>query len=271
MNMSKKIKQLFAPKSPLYPLILGLGSLMAVLISLFTLQEMKTQRELSLTPMVFVQDFNDKLIIADTLCKQNYFSNNIVIKNMEDKSEGDLKEWWYIDFINVGEGSAIDINATWKMNYEFFETFFLKNNEIDKGKFNVELGKMFYGYSYNNCEGSNANRKTVSDHHHFSHLLSASNNMDELRVPINRDILKFHIACFRAVWDKQGQNRDNTNLISVNHQLNLTYNSVNGNKFSKKYDVEIQLGPNNVMLNKDATAVTSWKEFYLEVNMEQVE
>lgn len=115
--MFKKIKQLLAPKSPLYPLILGLGSLLAVLISLFTLQEMKTQRELSIMPMVFVQDFNSKIILADSLCKENYYSNNIVLKNTKNKSEVKLQEWWSIDFINVGAGSAIDINAEWDLNY----------------------------------------------------------------------------------------------------------------------------------------------------------
>ena len=235
--MLKKIKQLFAPKSPLYPLILGLGSLMAVLVSLFTLQEMKTQRELSLTPMIFVQDFDRKYILADTICKENYLSNKIVLKNIENQNGQKLSECWHIDFINVGQGSAVDINATWEMDYKFFEAFF-KTHEIDDSNFYVEVNDKYYGYRNKNCNKSgNAYRFSMNDQHHFSHLLSASSDKDGLQVPISSHILKFHIACFRAVWDKEGQNRDNTISTSITHRLTLTHSSVNGNKYIKKYDV----------------------------------
>lgn len=269
--MIKKIKQIFKPSSPIYPLLLGMISFFAVIISLFTLNEMKVQRELTITPMVFAKDFKSKLIFADTICKQNYLSNNIVLNDKKEEKEGKLSEWWHIEFINVGQGSAVDIKAEWKLNYKFFENF-LKVNKIDEKIFSIKLDKTNCTYKVSSCGSSGASRFAISNDHSYSHLLTASNNKEGLSIPIPSQILTFSVACARALWDKQGQTEENVQLISVKHKLNLTHKSVNGNQFRNQYEIKIDVGPTTYSIMDDGKTVNaSWNEFGVGINIELIE
>ena len=238
--MSLKFKKIFHPNSPFYSLMLGLMSFFAVVISLFTLKEMQNQRELALTPIIYPQNFENTMVYTDTLCGDIY-SENVFIKKNEEVIDN-VNEWFNLGLINVGQGSAVDIEVEWDINYDQWAQY-LDTLSIENSLFNIEVheeeNKIHY-YNQNCGSGSVTSiDKKVRDS--FSHLLSAAQNKDGLKIPIPSRLIKFPISCIRAGWYKHGQNKINCETKPLEHQLKISYDGVNGGKYSSTFKVLIHV------------------------------
>ena len=245
-------------------------SFFAIVVSLMTLKEMQAQRELSITPMVFIQNFDTRIIEADSICEKNLYSKNILFRNKKDGPVESLDDWWNLELVNVGQGSAVNVKVDWDLDYEWLANFSDTLNVPSK-IWSMEVGQGDYIYNYNNCGGSIATANKIKSENYFSHLLPASSDSDGIKVSIPQNILRFLIASKRALWRKWGQNEKTVDTIIFNNKLNLTYEGVNGKKITQEYLIKMELGSPLIRYKQNQfDAEASWKEFHLIVDIEKL-
>lgn len=244
----KFLKNIFDPKSNLYSILLGSMSFLAILISLLTLKEMKVQRELSMMPIARVQSFENVYIHVDSSCQDMIYNDEInVHKSFDNQSENPeftnekISDWFVLSLINIGEGSAIDIEVEWNINYKWFQEYFA-DLKIDEDIFKFTLDNQNIFVVNKNCSNikSGKSAPTLSKIT-YSHLLSASNSSERIKINIPELILKLQVAAIKGAWLGEGQNAENLTSIPVEHQFKIKYNSVNGLEYQDTYKASVSL------------------------------
>lgn len=277
-KLFKGVKKIFHPKSGLYSVLLGLMSFLAILVSLLTLQEMKAQRELSTMPIIHVQDFDSKKIHVDSSCLEMVYGDKIRLDNGYNEKlliDGlTVENWFVLDLINIGQGSAVNLEVDWKVNFKWYLDFF-KTLDLDPDVFKIEALKKGFYFKYKNCSNS-ASSASHSTGNVFkkSHLLSASNNVKGVKISVPKIMLGLHVAAIKARWLVEGQNKNNIMNLPVDHEFILSYESVNGNKYSEKYKATLTLTPPEMQTIVDDGGETkisaSYEKFILEFSIEKI-
>ncbi|MEL6255851.1 MAG: hypothetical protein AAFR87_27855 [Bacteroidota bacterium] len=265
------------PKSGAYSILLGLMSFLAIIISLLTLQEMKTQRELSMMPILRIQNPDNFLLAVDSSCAESYFSRRISIKSDKKDSEAYSidEDLFSLGLVNVGEGSAVNIEIDWDIDFtDIVEQF--DALKIDTLKFMLKLENGNLIYRYQRCdEGFSGRSYSNLITTRKSHLLTASSQAEKESAKIPTIILEFLVNVFRAQWKKEGQNPENVFISkSLESHLNIAYESVIGNKFLDQYKITFSLTPpffNAQTLPGGSQKVfASYQEFILEMKIEKI-
>lgn len=274
--MIKFIKKIFHPKSTLYPLLLGLMSLLAIIVSLLTLQEMKTQRDLSMQPIVRIENYRNKFIHIDSSCQEMIYEDAINLYepdapslNGQGFSNKKHEEWFALEMINVGQGAAVDLQIEWGINFNLFDEVF---NELSLDKeifvFNKKDERILI--TYKKCTSStNASSSQSKNSAEISHLLPADGQNATVKVPIPIQMLKLQVALIKAKWLKEGQTFDNISSSQVPHTFTLKYSSVGGSIVEQKYKITLAMStPSQNVVNGKVFA--SYKNFILEVKFEAI-
>lgn len=217
-------------------IILGLMSFCAILISFFTLNEMKTQRELAIQPDLYIEELENVQLKTDTLCNKCIYSTKIY----DPKSNNPLRNFFKLKLINVGSGNAVNIKIKIDTDIEFFESM-MDTLIIDSTIFNIKVGKEYFLTSYYDSEKGNINsiinREYIGE---FSHIISASSDTGSKELNLPYYIISLHIACTRANWYKNGQTRNNTSdIFESNHGIELSYEGIDGTTYNKKYIMSV--------------------------------
>jgi len=269
----KKFISNFDQNSAFFSLLLALMSFCAIVVSMLTLKEMQTQRDLSMMPIIYPQNFQSLKIKSDSICDQSVFHYNIsgIVKEGDSLVEKKINDWFKLGFINVGKGSAVNIEFTWDLNFEFYANFF-DTLELDPKiiKFTKENVKdKFYNMHFYNCKTGTSTIYEDKYSISYTHLLPASDTNEDFHLSIPSQVLAFHIAQFKSSWLKHGQNNNNTHTFSLNHYLTLKYESVNGKEFKSKYEVEVEIYLPNVFY-KQTRIYAPWENFVLGVYLKKI-
>ena len=274
--MLKILKKIFHPKSTLYPLLLGLMSFLAIVVSLLTLQEMKTQRDLSMQPIVRIENFDNKLIHVDSSCQDMIYDDAINLYKSIDFSNKDQgftnekeEEWFALEMINVGKGAAVDLEIDWEINNNYFNNVF-NQLPLDKKIFAFNKKDETILLTFNKCSSStNASSSQSRINIEISHLLPAESQNTTIKIPIPIQVLKLQIALIKAKWFLDGQTFDNIASSKVPHNFTVKYASVNGSKFEQSYKMSLAISaPSQRIINGKLFA--SYKNFIIELNIEEI-
>ena len=274
--MLKFFKKIFHPKSTLYPLLLGLMSFLAIVVSLLTLKEMKTQRDLSMQPIVRIENFDNKLMHVDSSCSDMIYNDEINLYKSNELSminqgftTAKVGEWFALEMINVGKGAAVDLQVDWELNYNYFNDVFTEL-QLDKKTFTFSNKNESVLITYNKCnDATNAYSSQSNSTIQISHLLPAENQNTTIKIPIPNQILKLQIALIKAKWLLEGQTFDNIASSKVPHNFTVKYASVNGSKFEQSYKMSLAISaPSQRIINGKLFA--SYKNFIIEVYIEEI-
>jgi len=274
--MIKFVKKIFHPKSTLYPLLLGLMSFLAILVSLLTLQEMKTQRDLSMQPIVRIENYDNTIIHVDSSCQEMIYGDAINLYKSNEISmidQGFVNEkedrWFALEMINVGKGAAVDLQINWAINYKYFDEAFDKRR-LDKKIFSMKMQDGQILLTYNKCTPSNyASSSHSRNNIEISHLLPAEDQDMSIKIPIPIQMIKLQVALIKANWLLEGQTFENIVSSRVPHTFTVKYASVNGTTFEHKYKMALAISPpSQNIVNGKLSA--SYKNFILEVDIEEL-
>lgn len=263
----------FDQNSAFFSLVLALMSFCAIIVSLMTLREMQTQRELSLMPIIYPQNFKTIKLKSDSICDTTIYHYQIegTMKEGDSLVQKPYQDWLKLGFINVGKGSAVNIKFIWDLNYGYFANSF-DTIQVEPWKFEfkkTEIRDKNFMLRFFNCKTGTSsifnNEYSIS----YTHLLPAADTDEDFYIKIPPTLIALHIARYRSLWLKYGQTETNTTGFSVKNHLNLQYESVNGNKFNTNYEVEIDLYPPLVSYGQEGI-YASWENFELGMNLKQL-
>lgn len=269
------LQKIFHPKSGTYSFFLGLMSFSAILISLLTLQEMKTQRELSMMPIVRIQNPNSIEIQLDSACTQSYYTQDIRLLEEDEISPKKIEDWFALHLVNVGEGSAVNLEIEWQIDYKWFEDQFTKL-KLDPLLFNLQTKEDFILLTYKNCyEGNSGDYYEKAGTEKKSHLLSTSKDVKPLKIRIPPILLKLYISAIRSDWIKNGQNKENLlSEESLESSLTIRYESVTGYAYSERYELNVTLIPphiNATSLEGNLAGISaSYNDFILDLAIKEI-
>ncbi len=265
-KLVRGLKKIFKPQSPLYSLLLGLMSFVAVLVSLLTLKEMQKQRELTMIPIVYPQKFNNQMMFIDTLCSDIYREQIYIEQN--GSLESNIKEWLNLGLINVGQGSALDVDVEWQVNYDNWIQL-LDTLALDEYLFGIKKFDQFVSISYQKCGNGYATSSNLTTNSEYSHLLSVNQDTDGIQIPIPSQLVRLPIAMFKANWHKYGQTISNVDVThNAEHQLHISYSGINGEKYNSTFSVNIDLYCPSVSYKIDSVIAPANK-FMLRISVEK--
>lgn len=270
-------KKAFNPQSGTYSFLLGLMSFLAILISLLTLQEMKTQRELSMMPIIRIQNLDNVSLEVDSSCAEAFFTKGIRIRARDQKEEALLlsTDPLKLRLVNVGEGSAVNIEIDWELDFAWFASHF-DSLKIDPLKFKFNLTEENILYTYQKCDGGiNGISYGLDITDKRSHLLPASSQPEGTMLQIPSIVIELLVNAIRAKWMIEGQSGEN--LLEgkdLETSLNIRYESVTGELYKEQYKVSFILIPSFIStqsLSGDIKKVSaSDQRFILELKIEKV-
>ena len=175
--------------------------------------------------------------------------------------------------INVGQGSAVNLEVEWLINYDSWVQY-LDTLGIENNLFNIEVHEEQneIHYFFQNCGAGTVTSIDLNISQSFSHLLSASQNKDGLKIPIPHRLIKFPISAIRAGWHKYGQNKINCETQHLEHQLKISYAGVNGKKYSSTFKVMLEVLVPRYSHAQDGFHVIAPKdEFLLRIEVEEMD
>ncbi len=215
-------------------IILALMSFFAILISFFTLNEMKKQRQLSLEPNLFIEEIKPLQVKIDPACDSCIFSyvDNI---NSDKKSVFDI-----LNIINVGNGNAVNVKVDWDLQVDEYEKVIYGNGYTEE-QFSTAIEDDFCKISYVTESGSGNTAGYVGGESH-SHILSAS-TIDEsysFKIPYLIIQLAGIAAQSELIATNNGEHYNSSKLV-FNQKLKLSYDGTDGRHYEKKYNMMIQL------------------------------
>ena len=261
----KKFISNFDQNSAFFSLVLALMSFCAIIVSLLTLKEMQTQRELSLMPIIYPLNFKSIALKSDSICDSSvlHFKINGKGKGGNDTEIKNFKDWFKLGFINVGKGSAVNVKFEWEENYDWFLNFY-DTIQIPTEVLSFEKQYDTFIIKSFNCKTSTSTALKKGWPVSYSHLLPAADTEENFHINIPGYILPLHISYFKSIWLAHGQTNQNTSFFRLKHYLNLSYESVNGKKYRKKYEIEIILNPPFVY-NRKRKIYAPWEDFNLDI------
>ncbi|MEM8887173.1 MAG: hypothetical protein AAGD28_04230 [Bacteroidota bacterium] len=270
-------KKVFNPKSGTYSFLLGLMSFLAILISLLTLQEMKTQRELSMMPIIRIQNPENLLLEVDSICSETLFTSRIALKTKGERPKVFAidEELFKLDLVNVGEGSAVNVAIDWQIDFNGIVQDF-EALGIDSLQLRMDIKEEAVFYNYKNCDGAySAKVYSTQITERKSHLLPASNQNEGEKVRIPSIILEFLVNAIRAEWIMIGQNAQNVfEPENLETHISIKYESVLGNVFSDHYKISFGLTPGSIksvsLLGGSRNISASYQDFILELKIEKM-
>lgn len=245
--------------------LLTLISFLAIVISLLTLFEMKSQRELEITPFVQLNPgqsfaiYNVESDVCDTsVFKQNYFVN---------ESESSFA---FVSLINIGNGAAINTNIEWDVDTSWVIDF-LERKNIPDSLLNFEFTKDEFYSNYSTCNTEARYSFTTKDVSDIGHLVSAKSNNSKYDIEIPKEILLMNMACFTSDWIINNVN-DNNNYYEISsiHNLNISYSSIHNKRFKSTFQVEVIVTPKSggsESKNEHFEYWTTFNEFRIFVNI----
>lgn len=263
-----KFISIFDQNSAFFSLVLALMSFCAIIVSLMTLQEMQKQRELSMMPIIYPQNFESIKLKSDSICDStvlHFFIKGIGKNNLEYKR---YKEWFKLGFINVGKGSAVNLKFEWEENYDWFYNFF-DTIQIDPKIMKLEKHNNKFLIKSFICTTHTSSIVDRNSTFQYSHLLPAADKKENFQIHFPSYILPLHLSYFKSMWLTHGQRKENTSSFQLKHYLNLSYESVNGKVYRKKYEVEIKLTP-PIVYNISEGVYAPWENFDLNILIKEL-
>lgn len=250
--------------------ILGLMSFCAILISFFTLNEMKTQRQQALKPDLFLKNIDPLNLTADSICKTCVYPVEVFDANTN-KALNDL---FKLNFVNVGNGSAVNVEVTLDLDLEFYKSAVDRLN-MDSNNFNLKIENNSLQFAFENKTGTTNALIHSKRSEQFSHILPATSNQDGHSFDLPDFLIQLHIGCIRSMWLSDGQTFENTHgiLFEAIHKIKVTYDGIDGRSFEKVYEMVISDVIPNVNYSKNEQGVTtygaSWTDFifYTQCNL----
>lgn len=206
--------------------ILALVSIVAILISFWTLRELEQQRLLSVEPIITYLPFESKVLEPSYLCDSiiaHRFISSIRPKDLT------------IRLINAGRGPALNFRARWHYANDVFF------NYLDKRKIDTStLSLVQYQDSLNvtslGCDSSSngvSYSKVTSD---YGVLLPSADVSHYLKVRIPREFIEVALMSIRADRITNGLSIESGEEFRIPATLELLYDSL----YKKKYKFELK-------------------------------
>ena len=148
-------------------------SFFAIIISFFTLNEMKKQRDLSLEPNLFFNKVDPFEIEYELDCDSCYY-----VRPTIDGQE----QFSLLNLVNVGSGNAVNVTVDWDINFDQFREKLLKF-EVDTNLIQIIDSDDMISVKYNSDGGTGSTNSAIRSYH-TSHIYTGSSDSDGLTLDI---------------------------------------------------------------------------------------
>ena len=235
-------------------LVITAVSFIAIIISFFTLQEMKEQRKMEVMPLLYVKNYADAVILPSYNCDSIPYTNELEFLDRDVNNQSQK----YLEILNLGRGPALEVTVHWDFNFSWINDF-IKEEKIDTKFINLVTNGDMLTVAFNACYGGEAVYTYVTDHNKRLGQLPSSMVSQTLNSGIPRELYEIPLAFIRAARITNGISPDYNESLIITGILNTTYKSIYDNEVSRSYEVIIDLAPSGFTSHSSSEGETIFK------------